>query len=128
MPGTLVKWPDWPEFTETKGELDEDLLQCKAAIASQYGVESLRRSWLRVCKELEKTTAELVEQGTCAIPEVQYDQLFRLSPERKQRLKDVGCFVVRGVVSQDQATKWFEDLKQYVADNRVQISGQSYCG
>jgi hypothetical protein len=124
MPGKLVKWPDWPEFTEAKGEIEEDLLQYKADVACHYGTQSLRKSWLMVCKELEKVTAELAEKGTSAIPEVQYNQLSQLSPEHKQRLKEVGCFVVRGVVSQEQATQWFEDLNQHVVDNRQQISGQ----
>jgi hypothetical protein len=48
----------------------------------------LRKSWLRVFKELEKVTAELAEKGTSAFPEVQYNQLSQLSPEHKQRLKD----------------------------------------
>jgi hypothetical protein len=69
------------------------------------GVQSLRKSWLRVCKELENVTTDLAKQGTSAIPEVQYDQLFQLSPEHKQALKGIGCFVLRGVVSQEQATQ-----------------------
>ena len=75
MPGKLLSWPSWPEFTEAEGEHIEDLLQCKEDIAAQYGVQSLRHSWVRVCKELEKVTATLAEQGTSAIPDVQYNEL-----------------------------------------------------
>ena len=123
MPGRLMKWPNWPEYTEGKGEHDEDLLRYKADVVTQYGEKNLHKSWLRVCKELNRVTVELEEKGTSAIPEVEYNELSQLSHEYKQKLKDVGCFVVRRVVSQEQATQWFEHLKQYVAENRAQISG-----
>lgn len=47
----LVKWHDWPDFTEGRGENDEDLLQYKEDIA-----QSLQKSWLRVFKGLGKVT------------------------------------------------------------------------
>ena len=124
MPGKLVHWPEWPEFTQEKGEQEPDLLQYKQEIAFEYGTENLCKSWLRICKELESVTELLAEEGTSAIPELQYDEIFQLSTEQKQKLKDIGCVVVRNVVSQEQATEWFHMLKQYVADNRPKISGE----
>jgi hypothetical protein len=123
MPGKLQSWPDWPEFTALKGETNEDLPRFKKAIVDKYGKENIVASWLKVCKDLEALTDRLAEQGTSAIPEVSFDDFFKLSAEQKQRFKDVGCFVVRGVFSPNQADTWFRDLKKYVAANRVDIKG-----
>ena len=123
MPGRLNQWPDWPEFTLEDVERGDDLLQYKKDIVSQYGENALRKSWLIVCKHLESITNDLATRGTSAIPVLHYDELFHLDENRKQQLKNTGCFVVRGVVSQAQATAWFGDLKKYVADNRSEITG-----
>ncbi|OAP59814.1 hypothetical protein AYL99_04816 [Fonsecaea erecta] len=123
MPGRLLSWPDWPEFTAAKAELGDDLVGYKKAIVDKYGKDNIVKSWLKVCKELESVTDRIAEQGTAVIPEVQYDDMFSLTSEKKQALKDVGCFVVRNVFSREQADKWFSDLKEYVAANRSQIRG-----
>lgn len=128
MPGALSKWPAWPEFTAAKGEADPtgEFIQYKKNIVAIYGEEAIRRSWLKVCKELETVTDEIAEKGTLAIPEVQYEDLFTLNPERKEALKNTGCFVVREAVPRNLATEWFNDLKTYVADNRPNISGMKF--
>jgi hypothetical protein len=123
MVGVLKKWPDWPEFTKEKGETGDDLVGYKKAIIAKYGKESLVKSWLRVCKELESITENIAAIGSEAVPEVQFEDLFTLGPEKKQELKDSGCFVIRNVVSQDQANEWFQDLKTYVAKNKESIQG-----
>jgi hypothetical protein len=123
MPGRLLQWPEWPEFTFENAEKNEDLLQYKNEIIAQYGEDALRKSWLKVCGELAKITDDLAEKGTSAIPEIPFEDLLNLSDEQKQRCKDTGCFVVRDVIPDEQTTKLFWDLKKYVADNRDQISG-----
>ncbi|KIW66464.1 hypothetical protein PV04_05799 [Phialophora macrospora] len=123
MPGKLLSWPDWPEFTAAEAESGDDLVGYKKTIAEKYGKDNIIKSWLKVCQELESVTDRIAEQGTSVIPEVRFDEIFELAPERKQALKDVGCFVVRGVVSREQADRWFEDLNEYVAANRASISG-----
>jgi hypothetical protein len=128
MPGALQTWPAWPEFTTAKGEGDPtgELSQYKKEIVAIYGKDAIRKSWLKVCKELETVTDEISEMGTEGIPEIQYEDLFGLNAEKKQKLKDVGCFVVRGVVSEDLATEWFDDLKGYVAENKPNIGGKIF--
>jgi hypothetical protein len=125
MPGALQKWPAWPEYTAAKDEADPtgELIQYKKGLVARYGEEAIRKSWLKVCKELELVTDEIAEKGTSAVPEIQYEELFNLSAEKKLGLKDTGCFVVRGVVSEDLASEWFSNLKTYVADNRSNIRG-----
>ncbi|KKY20013.1 hypothetical protein UCRPC4_g04278 [Phaeomoniella chlamydospora] len=105
------------------GEALDDLVLYKKSIAKQFGEENIRRGWLKVCKELETITDNLAAKGTSAIPEVDFEDLFSLPEESKQKLKDIGCFVVRGVVDREQVDTWFNDLKSYVAENRSSITG-----
>lgn len=128
MPGALQKWPAWQEFTAAKGEADPtgEFIQYKKDLVAIYGEEAIRKSWLKVCKKLESVTDEIADKGTAAIAEVRYEELFDLSSDQKQKLKDTGCFVVRGVVSENLATEWFNDLKTYVADNRPNIGGKKF--
>ncbi|EXJ92171.1 hypothetical protein A1O3_00721 [Capronia epimyces CBS 606.96] len=123
MPGTLLSWPDWPEFTAAKGEAGDDLVEFKKTIVDKYGEDALVKSWLRVCRELEAVTDEIAERASSMIPEVQFEQFFSLPAEQKKALKEVGCFVVRDVFSKEQANDWFDQLKQYVAANRASITG-----
>ncbi len=124
MPGALVQWPTWPEFTPEKAEKNPDLITFKQAILREYGAEALRTSWLKICAELEKVTDEIAEKGTSIIPDITYDELFKLNAEQKERIKSVGCFVVRQAVSEEKATEWFNDLKEYQKNNKSQISGR----
>lgn len=123
MAGKAATWPDWPEFTASNAEDGDDLVGHKKSIIEKYGKDSLVKSWLKVCKELESVTAKISAVGNSIIPDIQYDDIFLLGPEEKQELKDVGCFVVRNVYSSEQADEWFKNLKDYVAANRQSIGG-----
>lgn len=127
MPGQLSQWPNWPEFTFPTAEKGTDLIEYKHAIIAKYGKEALTQSWLKTCKELETLTQEISQAGTSYIPEVEYEQLLTLSPEEKQKLMDIGCFKVKGVVARKQAEGWFKDLKSYVERNRAAIKGMFVC-
>lgn len=123
MPGQLSEWPNWPEFSFKDAEKGDDLIAYKKAIVEKYGQEALMQSWLKACKELESLTREISKAGTSYIPEVEYEKLLTLSPDEKQKLMDVGCFKVKGVVPRKQADGWFRDLKEYVAMNMAAIKG-----
>lgn len=124
MPGRLISWPDWPEFTATKAETGDDLVGYKKAIVDKYGKDALVQSWLKVCKELKSVTDRIASQGSAAIPEIRFEDIFSLSAEQKNKLKSTGCFVVRDVFTKGQADQWFQDLKEYVAANRSSIKGE----
>ena len=86
MPGALQTWPIWPEFSAAKGEADPtgELLQYKKDIVAIYGEEAIKKSWLKVCKELESLTEEIADKGTAIIPEVKYEDLFEMGKEKKE--------------------------------------------
>ena len=136
MPTVINSWPPWTEYTLenawpesalTKEIEDptEEFKRYKKDLVSIYGEESLRKSWLKVCNELEILTKEIAEKGTSVIPEAGYDELFSMSDHEKREFRKRGCFVVRGVISEEQATKYFEDLKEFIRDNKEKITGKS---
>ncbi|KAH7417572.1 hypothetical protein BKA64DRAFT_658222 [Cadophora sp. MPI-SDFR-AT-0126] len=126
MPGVLSEaFTSWPVYTSSKGEdaPPEELIQYKKDIVAQYGEEAIKSSWLKVCKELETLTDEISEKGTSIIPEVTYEELLELGEDKKAELQKRGCFVVRGVVSEELATKWYKDVKKYYEDNKPKVTG-----
>ncbi|KAH8657776.1 hypothetical protein BX600DRAFT_59064 [Xylariales sp. PMI_506] len=127
MPGRLEKWPTWPEFgiNPVDNSQDESFAKAKAEIVAQYGEEALRESWLKVCKALESVTESLATQGTDAIPVLEMADVREngLSDAVRAELKAKGCCVVRGVVAEDEANTLFQDLKEFVADNKGAIKG-----
>ena len=124
MPSAKEEWPDWPELTPETGELDPGNVKIKKEIATMYGEAALRKSWLAVCERLKTLVDEIATKRTGVIPELAYDDVFKLGEEGKQRLRDVGCFVVRGLVPETTANNWFEDLNKYVQENKGAIGGE----
>ncbi|XXG95631.1 hypothetical protein Hte_001899 [Hypoxylon texense] len=123
MPSSGDQWPDWPEMTAETGELDPENIKIKEEIVALYGEAALRKSWLAVCERLKILTDEIATKGTGIIPELAYDDVFKLNDEEKQRLRDVGCFVVRGLIPEKTASDWFQDLNTYVEENKASING-----
>ena len=124
----LDKWPQWPEFSESDvpAEATQRLQSYKKQVLAEYGEESLRQAWLKTCERLKVVTEDIRAQGSSIIPVIEFDDLEHLDENKKQRMKDVGCFVIRGVVPKDQVTSHFTSLKEYIAANKDSISGT--CG
>jgi hypothetical protein len=120
---SLNYWPPWPLFNAAKGENNPENVTYKRAIVEKYGAEAIRQSWLETCVSLKRVTAEIEAKKTDIIPVLTLDEILGASEKKKEELKSVGCFVVRGVVPRSEATKWYWDLKAYVEDNREDITG-----
>jgi hypothetical protein len=123
MPYITKAWPPWPQFVESKGELRAGNARYKQGIVDKYEADGIRQSWLKTCKALNALTAEIAAKGSAIIPVLTLDEILNTSKESKEELKDVGCFVVRDVVPRPEAAAWFQSLKQYVADNKDEITG-----
>ena len=124
MPGRLTTcWPPWPQFIQEKSDTNPKNAHYKQAIIAKHGAESLRKSWIDTCKQLETVTDDIISKGTAIIPDLSLEEFLSASPENKENLKQVGCFVVRGVAEKEEATKWYNDLKGYVEENRESITG-----
>ncbi|KAI1773857.1 DUF1479-domain-containing protein [Hypoxylon cercidicola] len=127
MPGVIENWPAWNEFGVTAEGNTEgpDYAQAKAEIIAEYGEEALRRSWVKVCKDLETVTKNLSASGDASIPIFQMKNILEdgLSTEQIAQLKSTGCCVVRGVISEAEAKALFQDMKNLVAQNPGKIPG-----
>ena len=127
MPGKLQTWPAWPEFVQGKGpqSRDSDFLECKKAIIAEYGEQALRASWIQVCQDLESITSEISSKKSDMIPEFAIEKILKygFTTDEKARLKNVGSFVVRGVVPESEARSHYQNLRQYVDKNRSRIDG-----
>jgi hypothetical protein len=125
MPGRIdTKWSPWPQLTlVTAKGVQPGTEEYTKAILSTYGGEALKTSWIQVCKRLESITDNIASQGNSVIPELGLEEFLSADRGTKDKLKDIGCFIVRQVVSEQQATEWYHELKGYVEDNKAQITG-----
>lgn len=127
MPGRLLEWPNWAEFGTPPKDVSDDSAEAeaKAAIIAEYGEESLRQSWLKVCKNLETVTDRLASIGNAAIPVFDMAEVSAggLSDERRAQVKASGCCIVRGVIGSEETASLFTALKTFVTENKGDISG-----
>lgn len=114
----------WPQFTHDEGELHPDNARIKKDIASTYGEQQLWKSWITTCDKLNELTKVIRDQQTAKIPEIQYDEVFSLSDEKREHLKAVGCFVIRGTIPTETAKEWFTNVQSYVEENKDKITGE----
>ncbi|KAJ4177394.1 hypothetical protein NW755_013880 [Fusarium falciforme] len=125
MPASIREWPAWAEYAseDAASVKDPEFLAIKKAIIAEYGAETLRRSWIKVCKQLEAITDEIADKGNTIIPTFETSQVLDdgFTAVQEQEIKRIGAFVCRGTVSATETTSLYSDLKQYVADNKDSI-------
>ena len=123
MPSTVKSWPPWPQFIEAEGEKRPRNAQYKQEIVREYGADSIRRSWIQTCQTLGNLASEINRNGRTMIPTLSLEDFLDATDEKNEELKEVGCFVIRGVIPKPDATAWVHSLKEYVADNKEVITG-----
>jgi hypothetical protein len=125
MPGRIdSKWSPWPQLTlATAKGVQPGTEEYTKAILSTYGADALKTSWIQVCKRLESITDNIASQGNLVIPQLGLEEFLAADVDTKNKLKDIGCFIVRQVVSEKQATDWYHELKGYVEENKTHITG-----
>lgn len=128
MPGrTDDKWSPWPQLTlATAKGVQPGTEEYTKAILSTYGAEALKKSWIEVCIKLKSVTDKIASQRNSVIPQLGMEDFLTADVTTRDKLKDTGCFIVRQVVSEQQATDWYHELKGYVEDNKTQITGMSF--
>ncbi|KAF9009601.1 hypothetical protein BDQ17DRAFT_1421771 [Cyathus striatus] len=97
----------------------ERFAQIKANIASLYPnfQANAIRAWKEVIPELNVTVDQIIREGASYIPQVEFSKIHNLSQKEIERIKTRGAVVVRGVVSQDEATGWKTELENIVKVN-----------
>ncbi|EPS45983.1 hypothetical protein H072_14 [Dactylellina haptotyla CBS 200.50] len=133
MTGRIHQWPSWPEFgvenslssdrysvSEPNQTYNDKYYQeAKKAVITEYGPENLKEAWIRVCKQLESVTNEIISQGTGIIPVCSADAVEKgFSLEELARIKKTGCVVVREVIPKEEARAIYKEIHNYIKDNR----------
>ncbi|KAH8590336.1 hypothetical protein B0O99DRAFT_552441 [Bisporella sp. PMI_857] len=127
MPGRIRQWPAWGEYGPAPGKDIEDpeFLRAKRDIIEKYGADSLRQSWISVCNELGRVTDDIASHGSATIPILTADHIIEkgFMPHEISAIKRTGCCIIRGVIPETEASQLYQDLKQYVTDNKPHITG-----
>ncbi|KAL2203178.1 DUF1479-domain-containing protein [Sarocladium strictum] len=127
MPGVLQSWPAWPEFDQPdKTTTGPDFAKAKQEVIQQYGEEAIRQSWLQVCSNLKAVTERLIADGTASFPVLEMSEVEQnsgLTEARTAEIKAAGCCIVRSVLPEEDATKHFANMRQFVQDNKDTIQG-----
>jgi hypothetical protein len=127
MPGVLSSWPAWKEYEHQYDHIpkDPDFAAAKQAIISEYGEEALRQSWLRVCEDLKAITDEISDKRSAIIPVLDTDGILNhgFTDAEAAEIRRVGCFIARRTIPANTVDQAYQDLRQYVADNRERVTG-----
>lgn len=97
--------------------LEEKYSKLKQSIVKPEHKTVLIESYHRLTKALEKEANRIEQLGPRAIPEIDFSEIESNSGRLPDGLIDIvrqtGCVILRGVVPEEQATKWEDDLKAY---------------
>lgn len=97
--------PLTPEYADLKGRLIK-------------GHENeVRESWERLLQDLREEIPHIVELGSKVIPEIDFKDIGNAPETFSSELRKRGVAVVRGVVPEDEALQWKEDLREYIRKN-----------
>ncbi|KAH0833477.1 hypothetical protein J3R83DRAFT_12598 [Lanmaoa asiatica] len=92
-------------------------LDLKREIVSMTTQERLTASWNGVLIELATRTAEIAQAGTNFVPQVNFADLEKLTPNEIDVIKRKGSVVIRGVVDTKTAFGWKTELEEFIKAN-----------
>ncbi|KAI0020058.1 hypothetical protein F4780DRAFT_386456 [Xylariomycetidae sp. FL0641] len=106
-------------FRSLSGGGDETLPQRFADVKRELARDkpALHASWNRLLKRLRGEVAEIKSKGSDIIPQIQYADISRPTPEFSQALRKHGVAVVRQVVPEDEARAYKSEVEAYVRAN-----------
>lgn len=125
MPGRTQVWPPWPEFS-TQG-LDkaenQDFTTAMKTILVEYGAENIRKSWIKVCRELRTITEEIAQKGSDIIPIFVTDEVLNngFTDDQRAEVQRVGAFVCRATIAEAETKVHYKNLTKFTAANKSAI-------
>ena len=97
--------PLTPEYADLKGRLIR-------------GHETeVRDSWERLLRYLREEIPLIVELGSKVIPEIDFKDVDHAPEAFSNELRKRGVAVVRGVIPEQEALQWKEELREYILQN-----------
>ncbi|KAH7392003.1 hypothetical protein DE146DRAFT_617871 [Phaeosphaeria sp. MPI-PUGE-AT-0046c] len=125
MPELMQAWPSWPEFSnlgldEAK---DQDFTAAMKTIVTEYGTESLRKSWIKVCGELRTITDEIVQKGSEIIPTFTTDEILSngFTDTQRAEVRRIGAFVCQATIPEAEVKAHYKNLTKFTAANKDAI-------
>ncbi|OQN96327.1 hypothetical protein B0A48_17583 [Cryoendolithus antarcticus] len=79
--------------------------------------DALQASWFRLLELLQEETALIAEQGSKAIPEVDYQDITSPSADFRAVHRKRGVAVIRNVIPDDEVLAMKDELRAYIAAN-----------
>ncbi|CDK26969.1 unnamed protein product [Kuraishia capsulata CBS 1993] len=99
-------------------ELPERFALLKRDIIKPEHEEKVKASYKRLLVALEAKTEEIAQAGSSYVPEVKWSDIKAnnnvIPDETIELFKERGCIIVRGVIPESVAEKWFENLQDFV--------------
>lgn len=79
--------------------------------------DEVRESWNRLLRTLRDEIPRIAELGSKVIPDIDFKDIDNAPEAFSSQLRERGVAVVRGVVSEQEALQWKEDLREYIRQN-----------
>lgn len=79
--------------------------------------DALRDSWERLLKDLREEIPLITALKSSVVPEIDFKDIDSAPETFKKEHKKRGVAVIRGVVPQQEALRWKDDLKEYIKAN-----------
>ncbi|KAF8886070.1 DUF1479-domain-containing protein [Gymnopilus junonius] len=91
----------------------------KASIAASYPdfEANAIQSWGEILQELNEVAKVIKTDSVDYVPQVNFTDLHKLSPEGVEKIKRRGTVVIKDIVPDEQAAKWKDELKEFVKIN-----------
>ncbi|KAF3396401.1 putative protein YbiU [Penicillium rolfsii] len=123
-------WPKWPNITDDATTLkpyvdDPEYAAAKQKITEMFGQEKLVREWIKTCTELDALAKDVHEKKEGIFPVIEMEDIVQdlVTPEKLDEIRRVGSLIVKGVIPTSEIDPIFQDLKQYIAINKDDITG-----
>lgn len=107
-------------FVSLSGQKFEPLTSEYADLKSRLirGHENeVRESWERLLRHLREEIPLIVQLGSKIIPEIEFKDIDNAPQTYSKELRKRGVTIVRGVIPEEVALQWKEDLREYIRLN-----------
>lgn len=110
--------PSDPNLYTSCALLEERFSLLKKSIIKPENKERVIESYHRLTQALETESERIAKLGPKAIPEINFTDIEenggQLPESIESDVRSTGCLIIRGVVSEEQASQWEKELKDYV--------------